>query len=65
MVQVKAMSILRLGDLVKSDHGKVEIFSFPDWPSFPTAGTGGPSIPEPVVHPLPVAALNTSPIAAS
>lgn len=50
---------------MKSDHGKVEILSVPDWPSLPTAGTGGPSIPEPVVHPLPVAALNTSPIAAS
>jgi hypothetical protein len=65
MVQVKAMSILLLGDFVKSDHGKVEIFPVPDWSSLPTAGTGGPSIPEPVVHPLPVAALKTNPIAAS
>lgn len=63
MVQVKATSILLLGDLVKRDHGKVEMF--PDSLPLPTAGTEGPSIPEPVVHPLPTAALSTSPIAAS
>jgi len=65
MVQVKATSILLLGDFVKRDHGKVEMFPVPDSLSLPTAGTEGPSIPEPVVHPLPVAALSTSPIAAS
>ncbi|RDX64901.1 hypothetical protein CR513_56489, partial [Mucuna pruriens] len=65
MVQVKATSILLLGDFVKRDHGKVEMFPVPDSLSLPTAGTEGPSIPEPVVHPLPAAALSTSPIAAS
>ena len=50
---------------MKRDHGKVEMFPVPDSPSQPTAGTEGPSIPDPVVHPLPAAALSTNPIAAS
>lgn len=54
----------RRGDLVKSDQGKVDIRSVPDSESEP-AGTDGPSIPDPVVQPLTLAALNTNPIAAS
>lgn len=49
---------------MKRDHGKVETFSVLDLASLPS-GTGGPSIPEPVVHPLPAAALSANPIAAS
>lgn len=63
MLQVNAISILRLGDFVKRDQGKVEIFAVLD--SASPADSGGPSIPEPVVHPLPVTALNTKPIAVS
>ena len=62
-LQVNAISILRRGDLVNRDHGKVDIFAVLD-PASPT-GSGGPSIPEPVVHPLPAAALRTKPMAAS
>ena len=60
-LQLKATSILRRGDLVNKDHGKVEILQF----SAVVSGIGGPSIPDPVVHPPPVAALRTIPIAAS
>lgn len=60
MLQVNATSILLRGDLVKRENGNVDIFSVPV-----SAGTDGPSIPEPVVQPLPTAAFNTSPIAAS
>jgi hypothetical protein len=59
-LQVKATRILRRGDLVKSDHGSVDTSGRPAPPA-----VGGPSIPDPVVQPLPVAALITSPIAAS
>lgn len=63
-LQVKATRIRLRGDLVKRDQGKVEIWSVLDSESEP-AGTGGPSIPEPVVQPLTLAALRTKPIAAS
>jgi len=45
---------------VNNDHGNVETVSVSV-----LAGRDGPSIPEPVVHPLTEAALNTSPIASS
>lgn len=45
---------------MKRDQGKVETLSVPV-----STGAGGPSIPDPVVHPFPVAALNTKPMAAS
>lgn len=61
-LQVKATSIRRLGDLVKRDQGKVETVQSGDSRS---AGMEGPSIPDPVVHPLPAAAFRTRPIAAS
>jgi len=64
MLQVKATRILRRGDLVNRDHGKVETFSETELVSVP-AGLEGPSIPEPVVHPLPAAAFSTNPIATS
>lgn len=63
-LQVKATRIRRRGDLVKRDQGNVEICSVPDSDSEP-AGTDGPSMPDPVVHPLTLAALKTNPIAAS
>lgn len=63
-LQVKATRIRRRGDLVNRDQGNVEICSVPDSDSEP-AGTDGPSMPEPVVHPLTLAALKTNPIAAS
>lgn len=63
-LHVKATRIRRRGDLVKSDHGKVDTRSIPESRSDP-AGDDGPSIPDPVVHPLTFAALRTSPIAAS
>jgi hypothetical protein len=62
-LQVKATRIRLRGDLVKRDHGKVEILSVPEPLSAP-AGTDGPSIPDPVVQPLTDAALKTNPIAA-
>lgn len=49
---------------MKSDHGKVDTRSIPESRPDP-AGDDGPSIPDPVVHPLTLAALRTSPIAAS
>ncbi|KAL0366000.1 UNVERIFIED_CONTAM: hypothetical protein Sradi_3490100 [Sesamum radiatum] len=52
------------GDLVKSDHGKVDTRSVPGSGSEP-AGMDGPSMPDPVVHPRTLAALKTNPIAAS
>jgi len=64
MLQVKATRIRLRGDLVKRDHGKVEIFSVLD-PSSAPAGTDGPSIPDPVVQPPTDAALKTNPIASS
>lgn len=63
-LQVKATRIRRRGDFVKRDQGNVEIRSVPDSDSEP-AGTDGPSMPDPVVHPLTFAALRTNPIAAS
>lgn len=63
-LQVKATSIRRRGDLVKSDQGKVDTCSIPV-SGFEPAGTDGPSIPDPVVHPRTFAALRTNPIAAS
>lgn len=47
---------------MKSENGNVEVSSELDSVS---AGTGGPSSPEPVVHPLPTAAFSTNPIAVS
>lgn len=61
-LHVKATRILRRGDLVKRDHGKVDTIWLVESDS---AGVGGPSIPDPVVQPRPVAALSTNPIAAS
>lgn len=49
---------------MKSDHGKVDTRSVPGSGSEP-AGMDGPSMPDPVVHPLTLAALKTKPIAAS
>lgn len=63
-LQVKATRIRRRGDLVKRDQGNVEICSVPDSESEPVE-TDGPSMPDPVVHPLTLAALKTKPIAAS
>lgn len=47
---------------MKRDHGKVDTIWLVESDS---AGVGGPSIPDPVVQPRPVAALSTNPIAAS
>lgn len=64
MLHVNATSILRRGDFVNRDHGNVETCSVLDL-VLTSAGTEGPSNPEPVVHPLPAAAFSTNPIAAS
>lgn len=47
---------------MKRDHGKVDTGWLVESDS---AGAGGPSIPDPVVQPRPVAALTTNPIATS
>jgi hypothetical protein len=62
-LQVKATRIRRRGDLVNSDQGSVDTCGPSDPP--PLLASGGPSIPDPVVQPLPVAAPSTNPIAAS
>lgn len=60
-LQVKATRIRLRGDFVNSDQGNVETVSA----SSALAGRDGPSIPEPVVHPLTDAALKTNPMASS
>jgi len=62
-LQVKATRMRRRGDFVKRDQGSVDTSGLPAPPAL--LAVGGPSIPDPVVQPLPVAALTTSPIAAS
>lgn len=59
-LQVKATRIRLRGDFVNSDQGNVETVS-----TSALAGRDGPSIPEPVVHPLTDAALKTNPMASS
>nr|CAB3469041.1 unnamed protein product [Digitaria exilis] len=59
---VNATRILLRGDFVNSDQGSVDTTGL-SAPLAPLA-IGGPSIPDPVVQPLPVAALSTSPMAA-
>jgi hypothetical protein len=62
-LQVKATRMRRRGDFVKRDQGSVDTSGLPAPPAL--LAVGGLSIPDPVVQPLPVAALTTSPMAAS
>ena len=62
-LQVKATRIRRRGDFVKSDQGSVDTSGLSAPPAL--LAVGGPSMPDPVVQPLPVAALTTIPMAAS